>query len=95
MALPYGGDLPKGVKTKCVVVTGFKDKKLSRAIFHDYLCQALAQGKYECASKPKAVGHYLESLQERLNQLKQGVSAKKLVDSIQTLCDVIQTKGCT
>ena len=82
MALPYGGDLPKGVKTKCVVVTGFKDKKLSRAIFHDYLCQALAQGKYECALKPMAVGYGLESLQERFNQLKKGVSAKKLVDSI-------------
>ena len=95
MALPYGGALPKGANTKCVVVIGFKDKKLSRAIFHDYLCQALVQGKYGCAPKPKAVGYGLESLQEGLNQLKQGVSAKKHVNSIWTLCDLIQTKICT
>lgn len=79
MALPYDGALPQAVKAKFVVATAFKDRKLSRPIFQGYLCHALTQDKYRCAPKPEVVGQGLESLQEGLNQLKQGVSTKKFV----------------
>ena len=82
MALPYDGKLPDGIQTKFVFATSIKDNEVSRAIFQDYLPHALAQDKYRCFPKPHVVGHGLESLQEGFNQLKQGVSAKKLVVTI-------------
>jgi NADPH:quinone reductase-like Zn-dependent oxidoreductase len=79
MALPYDGKLPEGIETKFVFATTIKDNEVSKVIFEDYLPQALLQHQYQCSPRPSVVGHGLESLQEGVNRLKEGVSASKLV----------------
>lgn len=58
------------------------DKELASAIFHGYLSEALEKGSFRAMPKAEVVGKGLESAQNALDILKQGVSAKKIVITI-------------
>jgi NADPH:quinone reductase-like Zn-dependent oxidoreductase len=68
-----------GVRTKFVYASDIKKNSVSKSIYADFLPQALAEGRYLAAPEPQVVGHGLENVQEGFEQLKKGVSAKKLV----------------
>ncbi|KAF5004235.1 hypothetical protein FDECE_9264 [Fusarium decemcellulare] len=73
--------LPEGVETKFVVpLSG--DRELSSWIFNDYISGQLANGRFLPAPEPQVVSHGLESLQNALETLDSGVSAKKIVVTI-------------
>lgn len=78
-ALPCTVELPENISTKFVFATTIKDNEVSKIIFEDFLPHALAKGNYKCAPAAEVVGHGLPTLQGALDQLKGGVSAKKLV----------------
>ncbi|KAI8632686.1 GroES-like protein [Xylariaceae sp. FL1651] len=78
-ALPCDLELPEGVETKFVFATTVKDSEASKEVFEKFLPAALEKKKYQCAPKPKVVGHGLESIQGGLEELKKGVSTTKLV----------------
>lgn len=50
-----------------------------RVIYEDFLPTALTDGRYVTAPPARVVGTGLDSIQEALDQQKQGVSAEKLV----------------
>jgi hypothetical protein len=56
---------------------------VGRAVFQDFLPQALKSGQVKPALPIKVVGHGLEVIQDALNELKKGVSASKLVVTLQ------------
>lgn len=70
---------PAGVETKLIFGTSLKDNEVSRAIYVDFLPDALAAGKYRCAPVARVVGKGLENLQAGLSIQKSGVSAAKIV----------------
>lgn len=53
--------------------------KGGQAIYREFLPKALKSGQFKPAPPPEVVGKGLEYLQEGLDRLKKGVSAKKLV----------------
>ena len=52
---------------------------VGKAMYNDFLPQALAQGRFVPAPEPQVVGKGLENIQEGFDILKRGVSAKKVV----------------
>lgn len=66
-----------------VLAISIKDSDVSKAVYQDYLPQALKDGSFRPAPKATVVGKGLESLQGGLDKLKEGVSATKLVVSLQ------------
>ncbi|KAI1409888.1 GroES-like protein [Hypoxylon sp. FL1857] len=76
------GDVPEGVEAKMVFGTGGVDmfKEILPVTFGGFLVEALAQGMYKVAPPPEVVStNGLQGIQEALNLLKKGTSAKKLV----------------
>ena len=71
--------LPEGIKAKFILGENIKDIPLSKAIFDDFVPQALANGKMVPAPSALVVGHGLESIQTGLDKVKEGVSAQKVV----------------
>ncbi|KAJ9302801.1 hypothetical protein DTO271G3_175 [Paecilomyces variotii] len=69
------------VVVKPVLATTIKDNAVGKAVFHDYLPAALADGRF-IPLETVTVGNGLESVQSGLDMLKKGVSAKKLVVSL-------------
>ena len=65
-----------------VFSTSIKDNEIGVWLYHEYLRKALADGTFKPAPKPTIVGHGLENLQKAFDQLKDGVSATKLVVTI-------------
>ncbi|KAL9078716.1 MAG: hypothetical protein Q9157_002361 [Trypethelium eluteriae] len=55
------------------------DSELGKAIFGEFLPDALAKGKFIPAPDPEVVGHGLESVQVGLDSWRKGISAKKVV----------------
>ncbi|PCG94007.1 Alcohol dehydrogenase superfamily, zinc-type [Penicillium occitanis (nom. inval.)] len=53
--------------------------ELGKAIYEDFLSQALRDGLFIAAPEPLVVGKGLEHIQEAMNLNKKGVSAKKVV----------------
>jgi len=72
----------RGIRTKYVFGTTLKANEVSKAIYHDFLPSALAEGRYVAAPRPYVVGHGLEHLQNALDIQLKGVSAKKVVVSL-------------
>ncbi|KAL8956112.1 MAG: hypothetical protein Q9183_006411, partial [Haloplaca sp. 2 TL-2023] len=72
-------DLPEGVSSKWVFSSDVKDNSIGKAIFEDYLPEALAKGKFVAAPDPHVVGKGLEHVQAGIDMIGKGVSAKKLV----------------
>lgn len=69
----------RGVSTKFINGSDLVHNELGKAIYIDYLPQALEQGVFVPAPEPQIVGHGLEFIEEAMNLSKKGVSAKKLV----------------
>ncbi len=84
LAMLYEGALPEGVAAKFIWGSSLKDGGLGGKIFGEFLPRALEEGRYVCAPEPLVVGRGLESIQEAFEVLKKGVSAKKVVVSLQT-----------
>ncbi|KAH0014221.1 oxidoreductase, partial [Aureobasidium melanogenum] len=75
-------DIPANFKHNRVFATTITDNKIGEAIFADFLTQALSEGKFTPAPQAEVVGTGLESLQKGVDILRKGVSAKKLVVSL-------------
>ncbi|CRL21532.1 Alcohol dehydrogenase superfamily, zinc-containing [Penicillium camemberti] len=76
------GTVPEGVEAKMIFASGGAViyYEINKATFAGYLPEALAQGTYQVAPAPEIVStEGLEGIQEALDLLKKGVSAKKLV----------------
>ncbi|KAL5363020.1 chaperonin 10-like protein [Aspergillus floccosus] len=79
--IPEGG-APADIEAKMIFATGGAViyHETSPASFADYLPEALAKGLYQVAPTPEIVPTKgLEGIQEAMNLLKKGISAKKLV----------------
>lgn len=55
------------------------DNEIGPAIFQDYLGPALAEGRFRPAPPPRVVGHGLKDIQKAFDIQRQGVSASKIV----------------
>lgn len=75
--------MPLGLDTDHIAVYApavhLVDKDIGKAVYVDFLPQALESGQMKPAPKPQVVGHGLESVQEGIDLIKKGVSATKLV----------------
>ena len=72
-------NVPEGVSTKFIFGASLKDNEVGKVIYDDFLPRALAEGKFVPAPDPHVVGKGLEYVQEALDLLKKGASAKKFV----------------
>ncbi|KAI1137502.1 GroES-like protein [Hypoxylon sp. FL0543] len=75
-------DVPEGVEAKMAFGTGGADmfKEILPATFGGFLVEALERGAYKVAPPPEVVSKKgLDGIQEALDLLKKGTSAKKLV----------------
>ena len=79
LANPPSKPLPPGVDSKFIFGGDLKDNEVGLAIFDAFLPKALAEGSFKTSPDEEVVGEGLESVQQGLNVLKKGVSAKKLV----------------
>jgi NADPH:quinone reductase-like Zn-dependent oxidoreductase len=77
--VPLPADMPADFQHSRVFASTIKDNGIAEAVFVDFLPQALAEGRYKPAPRAEVVGTGLESLQKGLGILREGVSAKKLV----------------
>jgi NADPH:quinone reductase-like Zn-dependent oxidoreductase len=69
----------RGIGWKFVFGSTLVHNGVGRAVYADYLGQALEKGVYQCKPDPMVVGHGLEKMQEAFDVQKAGVSAKKVV----------------
>ncbi|KAG9717570.1 oxidoreductase, partial [Aureobasidium melanogenum] len=75
-------DMPANFQHNRVIATTITDNGIGEAIFADFLTQALLEGKFKPAPQAEVVGTVLESLQKGVDILRKGVSAKKLIVSL-------------
>jgi len=78
----YAGDLPEGVSSKMIFGSDLKNNEVGKAVWVDFLSEALEKGVYKAAPEPLVVGSGLEKVQEAFEIQKKGVSAKKVVVSL-------------
>ncbi|KAJ5910069.1 Zinc-binding oxidoreductase [Penicillium tannophilum] len=72
-----------GIETKYVEGAELGRNEVSQAVYVNFLPAALGQGLYVAAPEPQVVGNGLESIQKALEIQKKGVSAKKVVVSLE------------
>jgi NADPH:quinone reductase-like Zn-dependent oxidoreductase len=72
----------RGVPTKFIFGTTLIDNGVGKAVYADFLPEALAEGSYLAAPDPIVVGKGLEYIQPACDLQKKGVSAKKVVVSL-------------
>lgn len=72
-----------GVGSKFIFGTTLIHNGIGKAIYADFLPGALAKGFFVPGPEPLVAGHGLEELQKAQDILKKGVSAKKVVVSLQ------------
>lgn len=75
-------EVPADFKHNRIFAATIADNGVGEAVFVDFLSQALAEGRYKPAPQAEVVGNGLESLQKATDILRKGVSAKKLVISL-------------
>lgn len=80
-ATPIPDDkVPNGVRAKIVFGSTLTDNEIGPAILGDFLPKALEERKYIVALEPLIMGTKgLEGIQEGLDTLRNGISAKKVV----------------
>jgi len=71
-----------GVKSNFVFGSDLMENEVGNAIWANFLPKSLADGNYTCAPTPNVIGEGLESIQDALDLLAKGVSAKKIVVSV-------------
>ncbi|EOD53023.1 putative zinc-binding oxidoreductase protein [Neofusicoccum parvum UCRNP2] len=69
----------KGIGAKFIWGDDLMANEVGSAIYEHFLPDALASGKYVAAPEPYVVGKGLEHIQEALDVVKKGVSARKVV----------------
>ena len=77
--VPLPTAIPADFKHSRIFASTIKDNGVAEAVFGDFLPGAIAEGKYKPAPQAEVVGSGLESIQKGLDILRKGVSAKKLV----------------
>ena len=73
------GSRRRGVRTKYIFGTTLKANEVSTLIYRDFLPAALAEGRYRAVPNPTVVGHSLGDIQHALDIQRKGVSAAKVV----------------
>lgn len=73
---------PEGVTIKHVFSSTIKDNQVGKAVYEDFLPEALKAGTFVPAPEPLVVGKGLQSVQEAVDLLQKGVSARKVVVSL-------------
>ena len=68
-----------GVGNNFIFGTDLMANEVGKAVYEDFLGDALKEGKYKAAPEPMVVGKGLESIQSAFDVNKEGVSAKKVV----------------
>ncbi len=76
-----------GVQVSVIWGGTLKDNEVGPAIYTDFLPAALAAGAYRAAPAATVVGEGLARIPDALQQLRRGVSAKKLVVTVLTRSD--------
>ena len=69
----------RGIRTNFIYGTSLIHNEVGKAVYVDFLPEALVQGIFVAAPDPHIFGKGLESLQVALDFQKKGVSAKKIV----------------
>lgn len=69
----------RGIKYKFVVQDETIHNGIGKAIWQDYLGEALANGTLAAEPEPLVVGKGLDKIQEGIEVLKKGVSARKII----------------
>lgn len=74
----------RGIRTKAIYGTTLVDNEVSTIVYRDFLPNALADGRYVAAPRPEIVGNSLECLEAALKRQRKGVSARKLVVTLES-----------
>jgi len=74
----------QGIRAKLINGATLRANEVSKAIYEDFLPAALAAGTYQAAPGPRVVGHGLRHIQAALEAQLSGVSAAKIVVSLDT-----------
>ncbi|KUL90952.1 hypothetical protein ZTR_00827 [Talaromyces verruculosus] len=69
----------KGVRAKMIIGSDVVSTEVGKAVYEDFLPQALERGSFVPAPEPQVVGKGLEHVQEAMDLITRGVSLKKLV----------------
>jgi hypothetical protein len=72
-----------GVQTKYVWGSSLMENEVGHMIYGEFLPKALAAGRYRAMPPPMVVGRGLESIQAAMDTLKRGISAAKLVVTLE------------
>jgi hypothetical protein len=73
----------RGIRFNFIQGNTLVDNGLGKVIYEDFLPRALAEGNYIAAPEPQVVGKGLENIQLAFDVLKKGVSAKKVVVTLE------------
>jgi NADPH:quinone reductase-like Zn-dependent oxidoreductase len=72
----------QGIRAKQLNGATLRNNEVSKAVYEDFLPAALAAGTYQAAPEPRVVGHGLQHIQAALDAQLSGVSAAKIVVSL-------------
>jgi NADPH:quinone reductase-like Zn-dependent oxidoreductase len=72
----------QGIRAKFVNGATLRANEVSKAVYEDYLPAALAAGTYQAAPGPRVIGRGLRHIQAALDAQLRGVSAEKIVVSL-------------
>jgi hypothetical protein len=71
----------RGIKTS-FIWGSVAHSPVGDAVYRDFLPEALANGRFKAAPEPEVIGHGLDKIQEAMDTQKKGVSARKVVVSL-------------
>ncbi len=71
--------MAKRIPNRFILGASLAKDEVGPAIYGTFLPAALAEGRYQAAPEPRVVGHGLKSIQAALDAQRAGVSAQKLV----------------
>ncbi|USP81874.1 GroES-like protein [Curvularia clavata] len=76
-------ELPEGVSTKFIFGSDLKDNEVGPAIYNDFIPAGFKDGSFVPSPPARVIGKGLEAIQGGLNEIPKGVSASKLVVSLE------------
>jgi NADPH:quinone reductase-like Zn-dependent oxidoreductase len=76
---PRADGTEEAVEYRNVHAATIKKNEVGAKIFRDFLEPALAKGEFKCLPEAEVVGKGLEAVQDAIDRLAAGVSAKKMV----------------
>ena len=82
LANPPSGEPPAGVGVKFIFGSDLKDNEVGPAVWVDFLPKALETGSFIAAPDAQTFGKGLESVQDGMDLMMKGMSAKKAVISL-------------